>query len=220
MGGDHIVTDGAAAFLPERHSLAALRSAAATCQGCDLYRNATQTVFGEGPTTARVVMVGEQPGDREDLAGEPFVGPAGRLLDKVLAEAGIDRSATYLTNAVKHFSFRVAERGKRRIHQRPRGGQIAACRPWLAGELRAVRPELVVCLGAVAAQAVAGPAFRLTAHRGELTARPDSVADDLPGDWRFLATVHPSAVLRATDRDQAYHDLLADLRPVAEFLAS
>ncbi|HVV23237.1 MAG TPA: UdgX family uracil-DNA binding protein [Pseudonocardiaceae bacterium] len=207
-------------FLPETGGLDALRAAAATCQGCDLYRNATQTVFGEGRASAKVVMIGEQPGDREDRAGEPFVGPAGRLLDKALAEAGIDRKAVYLTNAVKHFSFRPAERGKRRIHQRPRSGQIAACRPWLAGELAAVRPKLVVCLGATAVQAVAGPRFRLTEHRGELMPRPDSVADDLPGEWSFLVTVHPSAVLRAPDRDQAYHDLVADLGPVEEWIRS
>jgi DNA polymerase len=208
----------ATAFLPGKGGLDALRAAAADCQGCDLYRDATQTVFGEGRASARMVMLGEQPGDREDLAGEPFVGPAGRLLDRVLADAGIDRATVYLTNAVKHFSFRRAERGVRRIHQRPRSGQIAACRPWLAQELRTVGPELVVCLGATAAQAVAGSRFRLTDQRGELMPRPDSVADDLPGDWWFLATVHPSAVLRAPDRDRAYQDLLADLRPVAGFL--
>jgi uracil-DNA glycosylase len=207
-------------FVPTNGGLAALRAAAATCEGCDLYRNATQTVFGEGPARARVVMVGEQPGDREDLAGEPFVGPAGRLLDKACHDAGIDRSTVYVTNAVKHFSFRPAERGKRRIHQRPRAGEISACRPWLAGELREVRPDLVVCLGAVAAQAVAGSGFRLTRHRGELLARPDTVKADLPGEWRFLATVHPAAVLRSPDRDQAYADLVADLRPVGEFLAT
>lgn len=210
----------ATAFLPEKGGLNALRDAAAHCQGCDLYRNATQTVFGQGRVSARVMMVGEQPGDREDRAGEPFVGPAGRLLDKVFAEAGIDRKTVYLTNAVKHFSFRRDERGVRRIHQKPRSGQIAACRPWLAEELTTVRPELVVCLGATAAQAVAGSRFRLTRQRGELTPRPDTVADDLPGDWSFLATVHPSAVLRAPDRDQAYGDLLADLRPVADFLTT
>ncbi|HEX3650953.1 MAG TPA: UdgX family uracil-DNA binding protein [Pseudonocardiaceae bacterium] len=210
----------ATAFLPARGGLDALRAAAADCQGCDLYRNATQTVFGQGSTSARAVLLGEQPGDREDLEGEPFVGPAGRLLDRVLAEAGIDRASVYLTNAVKHFSFRPAERGKRRIHQKPRSGQIAACRPWLARELTAVRPELVVCLGATAAQAVAGSRFRLTDQRGALLPRPDSVTDDLPGDWSFLATVHPSAVLRAPDRERAYRDLLADLRPVADFLGA
>ncbi len=214
------MTTGAAAYLPARKGLAALRSAVQECRGCDLYRDTTQAVFGEGRSNARVMMIGEQPGDREDVEGAPFVGPAGHLLDRAFAETGIDRAAVYLTNAVKHFSFRRDERGKRRIHQRPRSGQITACRPWLAAELRAVRPELVVCLGAVAAKALVGNGFRLTDHRGELTGRPDSVADDLPGDWRFLATVHPSAVLRATDRAQAYRDLVADLRPVADFLAS
>jgi uracil-DNA glycosylase family protein len=214
------MTGGAAAFLPEKGGLAALRSAAAGCRGCELYRDATQTVFGEGRARARVVMVGEQPGDREDVAGAPFVGPAGRLLDKVLVEADVDRAAVYLTNAVKHFSFRLDERGKRRIHQRPRSGQVAACRPWLAAELEVVRPELVVCLGATAATAVAGSSFRLTDHRGQLVSRPDSVADDLPGEWKFLVTVHPSSVLRAPDRERAYQDLLADLLPVAKFLAS
>jgi DNA polymerase len=211
---------GAAAFLPERGGLRGLRAAAETCRGCDLYRNATRTVFGEGRATARVIMVGEQPGDREDLAGTPFVGPAGRLLDKVLAETGIERDVVYLTNVVKHFSFRLDERGKRRIHQRPRAGQIRACRPWLAGELKAVRPELLVCLGATAAHAVAGPGFRLTGHRGIVMPRPDSVAADLPGEWSLLATVHPSSVLRARDRDRAYSELRADLRPVAEFLTA
>jgi DNA polymerase len=211
--------EGAARYLPDGGGLAALRSAAAHCEGCDLYRNATQTVFGAGRATAKVCMVGEQPGDIEDRRGEPFVGPAGRLLDGVLEDAGIDRDAVYLTNAVKHFSFRLDERGKRRIHQRPRGGEVAACRPWLAGELRAVRPKLVVCLGATAAKAVLGPKFRLTDHRGELVPRPDTVGDDLPGNWSVLVTVHPSAVLRSTDREQARRDLVADLRPVAEFLA-
>jgi uracil-DNA glycosylase len=214
------VTEGAAAFLPEKRGVTALRTAATHCQGCELYRDATQTVFGEGRVTSHVVMVGEQPGDREDVEGAPFVGPAGRLLDRVLAEAGVDRDAVYLTNAVKHFSFRLDERGKRRIHQRPKAGHVRACRPWLAAELKAIRPGLVVCLGATAASAVAGSHFRLTDHRGELVSRPDSVDDDLPGAWKFLATVHPSAVLRAPDRHRAYQDLLADLRPVAEFLAS
>lgn len=206
--------------IPAKGGLTALRTAAATCEGCDLYRNATQTVFGMGTSTARVMMVGEQPGDREDLAGEPFVGPAGRLLDRACHDAGIDRSVVYVTNAVKHFSFRLDERGKRRIHQRPRASQIRACRPWLAGELREVRPDLVVCLGATAANALLGPKFKLTSNRGEILPRPDTVGDDLPGEWSFLATVHPSAVLRAPNRDQAYDDLVADLRPVGKFLVS
>lgn len=212
---------GAARFVPDRDDdLGALREAAAGCRGCDLYRNATQTVFGDGPRSARTMLVGEQPGDREDREGEPFVGPAGRLLDKLLDQAGIEREQVYLTNAVKHFSFRLDERGKRRIHQKPRAGEVAACRPWLAGELRAVRPELVVCLGATAAKALLGNAFRLTAHRGELMDRPDTVGADLPGDWSVLATVHPSAVLRSPDRKQAYEDMLADLAVAGRFLAT
>jgi DNA polymerase len=211
---------GAARYLPDRDDdLDALRSAAAGCRGCDLHRNASQTVFGDGPRTAKAMLVGEQPGDREDREGEPFVGPAGRLLDRVLTEAGIDRGDAYLTNAVKHFSFRLDERGKRRIHQKPRAGEIAACRPWLAGELRAVQPRLVVCLGATAAKALLGNAFRLTAHRGELMDRPDTVGADRPGDWSVLATVHPSAVLRSPDRDQAYREMVADLTVAGEFLA-
>lgn len=211
---------GAARYLPDGDGdLDALRQAAAGCRGCDLHRNATQTVFGDGPRSARAVLVGEQPGDREDREGEPFVGPAGRLLDRILDESGIERNQVYLTNAVKHFSFRLDDRGKRRIHQKPRAGELSACRPWLAGELRAVRPEIVVCLGATAAKALLGNAFRLTAHRGELMDRPDSVAADLPGDWSVLATVHPSAVLRSPDRDEAYQGILADLTVAGRFLA-
>jgi uracil-DNA glycosylase family protein len=183
-------------------SLADLRASAASCRNCELYRNATQTVFGEGPVHARMMMVGEQPGDQEDRAGTPFVGPAGRLLDRALGEAGIERSAVYLTNAVKHFKF--TERGKRRIHQKPNRTEVVACRPWLLGELAAVRPDLVVCLGAVAAQALLGTSFRLTRHRGEVLDLPDSTA-------RVTATVHPSAVLRAEHRDEAYQALVKDL---------
>ena len=209
----------ASAYLPQRTSLTALRGAAAHCEGCDLYRNATQTVFGQGRAVSRVLMVGEQPGDREDREGEPFVGPAGRVLDRAFDEVKIDRKTVYLTNVVKHFSFRLDERGKRRIHQKPRSGQITACRPWLAAEFAAVRPELVVCLGAVAAQALAGPKFRLTDHRGDLMSRPDSVGDDLPGDWALLVTVHPSSVLRSQDREGAYREFRDDLRPVSDFLS-
>lgn len=165
-------------------------------------------------------MVGEEPGDQEDRQGAPFVGPAGKLLDRVLAEVGIDRGHVYLTNVVKHFSFRLDERGKRRIHQRPRAAEVAACRPWLAAEFAAVRPELVVCLGATAAAALVGSGFRLTDHRGDLMSRPDSVGEDLPGEWALLATVHPSAVLRAPDRDLAYRDMVHDLRAAARFLTS
>lgn len=210
----------AAPFVPDHGGLRELRAAAESCEGCDLYRNATRTVFGEGRVSSRVMVVGEQPGDREDIAGEPFVGPAGRLLDRALAEAGIDRASVYLTNAVKHFSFRPAERGKRRIHQRPKTGQITACRPWLAGELTAIRPKLVVCLGAVAATALIGSGFHVTEHRGELIEHPEGIADGLRGGWALLATVHPSAVLRADDREQAYRDLVADLRPAAAWVTA
>ncbi|HEY2699012.1 MAG TPA: UdgX family uracil-DNA binding protein [Pseudonocardiaceae bacterium] len=201
---------GAEAFLPERSSLTALRSAAAHCEGCDLFHEATQTVFGSGAGKARVMLVGEQPGDQEDRAGEPFVGPAGHLLDRALADAELDEVAVYRTNAVKHFRFHLAPRGKRRIHQAPSRGQLLACLPWLQAEMRAVRPELVVGLGASAAHALFGQDFRLTQHRGEVLGGPES----MPGDWQVLVTVHPSSVLRSNDREQAYHDFVRDLRAV------
>jgi len=183
----------AADFLPARESLKALREAAAGCRGCDLYEDATQTVFGEGRRSARLVLVGETPGDREDLAGHPFVGPAGRELDKALERAGVDRREAYVTNAVKHFRFQ--ERGKRRIHQRPDGRHIKACRPWLEAELRQVRPEALVVMGAVAAQSLLGSSFRVTQHRGELL---DSDLAPI-----VVATIHPSAILRErTDEDR------------------
>jgi uracil-DNA glycosylase len=192
-------------------SLAEMREAAATCRNCELYRDATQTVFGAGPADARMVLVGEQPGDQEDRAGEPFVGPAGRLLDRALADAGFDRSTVYVTNAVKHFRF--TERGKRRIHQKPGRTEVVACRPWLLGELARIEPRLVVCLGAVAAQSLLGTSFRLTRHRGEIMDLPDSAA-------RVTATVHPSSVLRAPDRDEAYAGLVADLTAAGRSLRS
>lgn len=184
-----------------------LRAASAGCTRCELYRPATQTVFGEGPARASLVLVGEQPGDREDLAGEPFVGPAGRLLDKALAEAKIPRGEAYLTNVVKHFRFE--QRGKRRIHRRPTVGQIRACRPWFDAELRVLRPVLLVTLGATAAKALLGSSFRLTAHRGEVLDRPDGPP--------LLPTVHPSAVLRAPDDRRAaeFVALVADLQVAA-----
>src|SRR4051812_21385050 len=183
----------AADFLPARESLKALREAAAGCRGCDLYEDATQTVFGEGRKSARLVLVGETPGDREDLAGHPFVGPAGRELDKALERAGVDRREAYVTNAVKHFRFQ--ERGKRRIHQRPDGRHIKACRPWLEAELRQVRPEALVVMGAVAAQSLLGNTFRVTRNRGEL------LDTDLAPI--VVATIHPSAILRErTDEDR------------------
>jgi DNA polymerase len=202
---------GAQRFLPERASLSALRDAAAGCEGCELFEPATQTVFGAGPASTRLVLAGEQPGDQEDKKdkkGEPFVGPAGRLLDRALAEVGLADVPRYVTNAVKHFRF--TERGKRRIHQAPNRGQLRACLPWLTAELHAIRPELVVCLGATAAHAVFGPEFRLTHHRGELLDPPEAMI----GPWQVLVTVHPSSVLRAQDRDQAYAEFVDDLNRI------
>ncbi|WP_434442444.1 UdgX family uracil-DNA binding protein [Lentzea sp. E54] len=193
-------TAGAAQFVPSGKDWAALRSAAEGCRGCDLFRDASQTVFGEGPVPARLMMVGECPGDREDTEGHVFVGPAGRLLDKALAAAEIDRSKTYLTNAVKHFRF--TERGKRRIHQTPRRGEVVACFPWLQEEIRVVKPRLVVVLGSVAAKAVLGPSFKLTEHRGEVLEHEG---------LRVGVTVHPSAVVRAENYREAFDELVADL---------
>ncbi|MFD4194447.1 MULTISPECIES: UdgX family uracil-DNA binding protein [Amycolatopsis] len=205
----------AAEFVPDSRSLDRLRSAALGCQGCDLYRDATQTVFGDGPAPAKVMMLGEQPGDREDVAGEPFVGPAGRLLDRALEEAGVDRSQVYVTNAVKHFKFVRAERGKQRIHKKPSRGEIVACRPWLVAELEAVQPSVVVLLGATAASSLMGPSFRVTAHRGELLPAPEEFSGR---PERVLATVHPSSVLRAPDRDEAFAALVKDLRAVPDVM--
>lgn len=199
-------------FVPASRSLATLRKAANGCRGCDLYKRATQAVFGAGSKGARLLLVGEQPGDREDVEGKPFVGPAGTLLTKALADAALDPAETYITNAVKHFSWEP--RGKRRIHKKPRASEIHACRPWLEAELEAVRPELVVCLGATAAQAVLGPSFRLTAHRGAIQQSVWAGA--------VLATIHPSAVLRAPDREgrrAAYESFVADLRVAARALS-
>jgi uracil-DNA glycosylase family protein len=201
----------AQSFVPNGADLDELRAAAAHCRGCDLYRDATQVVFGSGPRDARVLMVGEQPGDQEDKAGEPFVGPAGGVLDRALREVGVERSSVYLTNAVKHFKFERAERGKRRIHQTPSRTEVVACRPWLLAELREVQPELVVLLGSVAAKSLMGPSFKLTQHRGELLELPDWPA-------RALVTTHPSAVLRASDRTAAFAALVADLRVLASAL--
>lgn len=197
----------AAPWVPATHNLEQLRAAAPACRGCDLYQHATQVVFGEGPADAHVVMVGEQPGDDEDRKGHPFVGPSGRLLSKAMQEAGLDREKIYVTNAVKHFKF--LERGKRRIHAKPNGIEISACKPWLEAELEAIEPELVVCLGATAAQALMGREFRITAQRGKF----------FPHQWakEIVATVHPSAVLRAPDRyDEEYDLFLHDLRVIAK----
>ena len=191
-----------------------LRAAALTCTACNLYRNATQTVFGAGGEGAEIMLVGEQPGDREDLAGEPFVGPAGRLLDEALERAGIDRRLVYVTNVVKHFKWRRAPSGKRRIHQKPDRGEIEACRPWLEGELARVKPRLVVCLGATAAQALIGPAVRVTREHGQV--RPSILGTPAMG------TLHPSAVLRARsaeEREAMLNGLVADLSNAREVLS-
>jgi uracil-DNA glycosylase len=194
-------------------SLDSLRQEAAHCKNCELWRNATQTVFGAGSRKARVMLVGEQPGDMEDRKGLPFVGPAGRVLDEALAQAGIDRSEVYVTNAVKHFKWTRAERGKRRIHKKPRQSEIQACRPWLDAELAAIRPNVLVCLGATAAQAILGANFRVTQNRGRWI--------DSGLASRVLATVHPSSILRAQDDDSRNTQMQAfieDLRVVADFL--
>lgn len=194
-------------------SIAELREAAKTCQACDLWKNATQTVFGEGAQTARVMLVGEQPGDQEDRKGHPFIGPAGKLLDEALAEAGIDRSRVYVTNVVKHFKWSAAERGKRRIHKKPGEVEIRACRPWLDAELAAIKPEVLVCLGASAAQALLGKAFRVTRDRGKFV--------DSPIAPRVIATVHPSSILRARDDESRHEQMKAfvqDLRQVARLI--
>jgi uracil-DNA glycosylase family protein len=199
-------------FLPEKRTLSTLREAAAGCRGCHLWRGATQTVFGEGLKRARVMLVGEQPGDKEDLAGKPFVGPAGRELDKGLEAAGIARDEAYVTNVVKHFKFE--ERGRRRIHQTPKRFEIDACSPWLEEELRVVSPEALVLLGATAAKALMGSSFRLTKHRGELL-----VSELAP---IVTATIHPSAILRQQDdasRSAEREAFAEDLRVVAEALA-
>lgn len=199
----------AALFVPVTESLGDLRTAAAGCTACPLYQDATQTVFGVGAAGARVLLVGEQPGDKEDLAGEPFVGPAGRLLDDALEAAGIDRSQAYVTNAVKHFKWTRKGNAKVRLHQKPNAAEVAACRPWLEAELAAVRPEVVVCLGATAASSLLGKDVRVTRDRGRWLS-----SDLVP---RALATIHPSAVLRAADqaaRTEAFEGLVADLRLV------
>lgn len=207
---------GAADFVPSTRSLSVLADAVGGCRGCDLYHDADQAVFGAGPRSARLMLVGEQPGDREDRAGQPFVGPAGRLLDKALDAASVDRAQVYVTNAVKHFKF--TERGKRRIHQKPSRTEVVACRPWLLAELAAVAPETMVLMGATAAQSLLGNDFRLTAHRGEVLALPDAEVLDLPDVPApapgVVVTIHPSAVLRGPDdgRAPAFASLVEDLR--------
>lgn len=199
---------GAEEYVPTDAGIEELRAAVQDCRGCDLYKDATQAVFGEGPADATVVIVGEVPGDQEDQQGHPFVGPAGRLLDRALDEAGIDRTKVYLTNAVKHFKFKRAERGKRRIHEKPGRTEVVACQPWLLAELDTVRPELVVLLGAVASQSLLGTGFKVTKERGKVVELPDRPE-------RAVATVHPSSVLRSNDREAAYQALVADLRAAA-----
>jgi DNA polymerase len=206
-----VSTGSAADFIPPRPTLTKLREAAAGCRGCHLWLNATQTVFGEGPESADVMLVGEQPGDQEDRAGHPFVGPAGKLLDSALLQAGIDRSRVYVTNSVKHFKFVQIERG-RRLHKKPNAAEIRACHPWLEEEIRLVRPRVIVALGATAAQALLGKQFRVTQDRGK--PMPTELAEAV------VATVHPSAVLRAPDdaREEAKRDFIADLKRVAAYL--
>lgn len=202
--------NSAASYVPETHKLSELAKAARQCKGCPLYADATQTVFGSGRSSARMMLIGEQPGDREDLAGAPFVGPAGRVLDKALAAAEIDRAELYLTNAVKHFKFTTNERGKRRIHKTPSRTEVEACRPWVLAELDTVAPEVVVLLGATAAKCLLGNDFRLTRHRGEIL-HDTGLLDEEPA---LVATIHPSAVLRgpSESRQEAFDGLVADLR--------
>jgi uracil-DNA glycosylase len=198
-------------FVPASRALSALREAARGCRGCPLWKVGTQTVFGEGPVKARVLMIGEQPGDQEDRAGQPFVGPAGRLLDRALAAAGIDRGGVYLTNAVKHFKWEPV--GKRRLHKKPNAREIAACRPWLDAEFEAVRPAIAVALGATAAQALMGPKFRVTQKRGR-------IFRELPWAAAFVATVHPSSILRGNpdEREASFATFVADLKVVGKLL--
>jgi len=204
-------TGSAADFIPPHPTLEKLRAASAGCRGCDLWLNATQTVFGEGPSKADVMLVGEQPGDQEDRQGHPFVGPSGQLLDAALEAAGIDRNRVYVTNSVKHFKFVVIERG-RRLHKKPNTAEIRACNPWLQEEIRLVRPRIVVALGATAAQVLLGKQFRVTQDRGK--AIPTEYAEAV------VATVHPSSVLRAPadTRDEAKREFFADLKKVAKYL--
>jgi DNA polymerase len=207
----HAELPTAAPLVPEELSLPKLRAAAAGCTACPLYKTGTQTVFGEGLDTARAVFVGEQPGDSEDKVGRPFVGPAGKLLDRALEEAGIDRKLVYVTNVVKHFKW--TPRGKRRLHEKPNAREIAACRPWLEAELELIKPEVLVCLGATAAQALLGRSFKVTQMRGEIL-RHELAA-------RVMATVHPSSILRAPDDETRHREMelfTRDLRRIAPLL--
>jgi DNA polymerase len=212
-------------FVPAGATIDKLRRAARECTGCELYKGATQTVFSKGPVGARMVFVGEQPGDIEDRRGEPFVGPAGKLLDRAVADAGIDPADVYTTNAVKHFKFKATAQGKRRIHQTPDAHDVAACRPWLLAEFALLSPDVVVALGATAGKALFGSGFRVTKSRGVLMPWPGTAADpqafgdsDGPESAFAMATVHPSAVLRADNRDLAFDGLVADLKVAASAL--
>jgi uracil-DNA glycosylase len=201
----------AAALIPKNPTLDQLRTAARNCHACDLWRNATQTVFGEGKARAKIMLVGEVPGDKEDTEGKPFVGPSGKLLDAALVEAGIDRTEVYITNAVKHFKWEL--RGKRRIHKRPNAAEITACRPWLDREIAVVKPRIVVCLGATAAQALLGRDFRVTQHRGEFVKSELAPA--------MMVTVHPSSILRMPDREEKRKELkrfVNDLKQIQKHL--
>jgi DNA polymerase len=211
---------GAQEWVPARLSLSALREAVQECRGCELYRDATQGVMGEGRRTAALMLLGEQPGDHEDREGEPFVGPAGKVLDRALADVGIDPDDVFRTNVVKHFRW-SGTRGKQRLHKSPSRAHVAACAPWLAAELRLVKPTGVVLLGGTAGKAIYGSSFRVGDARGRITAWPEEFPADLPPDgtpdW-VLATTHPSAVLRADDREAAYESLVADLAVAAREL--
>jgi DNA polymerase len=215
-------TGTAAEYVPRTDDLDTLAAAAQGCRGCGLYEHASQAVFGRGPAGARLMLVGEQPGDKEDIAGEPFVGPAGRLLDKALREADIERTPVYVTNAVKHFKFVASPRGQRRIHKTPGRTEVVACRPWLFAELTSVAPEVVVLLGATAAKSLLGNTFRLTAHRGEVLRLPPDEAPPGVRDVKIVVTIHPSAVLRGPSdaREEAFRSLVADLRFAHELLQS
>jgi uracil-DNA glycosylase len=203
----------AADFLPTRRALESLRAAARSCKGCDLYKNATQTVFGEGPKDATVMLVGEQPGDMEDRQGHPFVGPAGRLLDKALAEARIPRDEVYITNAVKHFKW--IQRGKRRLHQKPLIRQVIACKPWLEAEIQVIQPKVVVCLGGTAAQSMAGRIVKITQERGKFLEGDSGVT--------IFITIHPSSIYRLREREEQekeYHRFVAEMKLVGRKLRS
>jgi len=205
MAQQSLLDETAAPLVPPRPTLKKLRESAAGCKACPLWKTGTQTVFGEGSSRSQVMFVGEQPGDQEDKAGAPFVGPAGKLLDRALEEAGIDRSLAYVTNVVKHFKWKA--QGKRRIHQKPNWAEIAACFPWLEAELAVVRPQVLTCLGATAAQALLGKQFRVTQHRGEPV---DSGLAPV-----VIATFHPSSILRADDREAEFAAFVSDLKTVA-----